>query len=65
MNFIWRFYRDPERLWRWQRIATDKSVIDESPAAYNEYEGCVANAAKEGYVFEPAQPGQPSVRRSR
>lgn len=65
MNFIWRFYRDPERLWRWQRLATDKSVIAESPAAYNEYEGCIANAAKEGYVFEPAQPGQPSVRRSR
>ena len=62
MNFIWRFYRDPERLWRWQRLSTDKSVVAESPAAYHEYEGCIANAQQEGYVFEPTQAGAPSAR---
>ena len=62
MNFIWRFYRDQERLWRWQRLSTDKSVIAESQAAYNEYEGCLASAQQEGYIFEPAQPGVPMAR---
>jgi hypothetical protein len=62
MNFIWRFYRDPERLWRWQRLSTDKSVIAESAEAFNEYEGCLAAAKQEGYKFEPAQAHMPSAR---
>jgi hypothetical protein len=55
MNFIWRFYRDQERLWRWQRLSTDKSVIAESPA--RQRAKGLANAKLEGYVFEPHRPG--------
>lgn len=55
MNFIWRFYVDPDHRWRWQRLSSDRSVVAESRAAYKEYEGCLANAKDEGYVFHPSQ----------
>ncbi|HET9403999.1 MAG TPA: hypothetical protein VFO57_05425 [Burkholderiales bacterium] len=55
MNNIWRFYVDQDRLWRWQRLAADRSLISESRAAYKEYESCLANAKIEGYVFHPSQ----------
>jgi hypothetical protein len=55
MNFVWRFYMDPEHRWRWQRLSSDRSVLAESPAGYKEYEGCMANARDEGYVFHPPQ----------
>jgi len=55
MNSIWRFYVDQDRRWRWQRLSVDHALIAESRAAYKEYEGCLANAQDEGYVFEPSQ----------
>jgi len=55
MNSIWRFYTGQDRRWRWQCLSTDKSVILESLAAYKEYEGCMADAREQGYVFEPSQ----------
>ncbi len=55
MNLIWRFYLDPQRKWRWQRLSVSQAVIAESPGAYKEYEGCVENARDQGYVFQPSQ----------
>ena len=55
MNYIWRFYVDPDRRWRWQRLSPDRSLVAESQAAYKEYENCVTNARDEGYDFQPSQ----------
>ncbi len=55
MNNIWRFFVDPDRRWRWQRLAADRSLISESRAAYKEYENCLASARNEGYDFHPSQ----------
>jgi hypothetical protein len=55
MNNIWRFYIDPNRQWRWQRLAADQSLISESPVGYLEYEKCLAGAINEGYVYHPSQ----------
>ena len=55
MNNIWRFYADQDRMWRWQRLAADRSLISESRVAYRDYESCLANARSEGYVFHPSQ----------
>jgi hypothetical protein len=55
MTGIWRFYLDEDRRWRWQRLTADRTVLSESRHAYAEYEGCLASARSEGYVFEPAQ----------
>jgi len=55
MNFIWRFYVDQDHRWRWQRLSTDRAVVAESLADYKEYEGCLANAKDEGYIFHPSQ----------
>ncbi|MBI3043784.1 MAG: DUF1508 domain-containing protein [Betaproteobacteria bacterium] len=56
MNYIWRFYMDQDRRWRWQRLSADRVLVAESRTAYKEYEGCLANAQVEGYVFHPSQP---------
>ena len=58
MNYIWRFYVDPDRRWRWQRLSPDRSLVAESRAAYKEYESCVTNARNEGYDFQPSQDRQ-------
>jgi hypothetical protein len=55
MNHIWRFYMNQDRRWRWQRFSADRVLIAESRTAYKEYEGCLANAQDEGYVFHPSQ----------
>ena len=55
MNYIWRFYMDPDRRWRWQRLSADRSLISESQIGYTEYEHCVASAGNEGYVYRPSQ----------
>ncbi len=55
MNFIWRFYQDEERHWRWQQLAVDRSVLAESLKGHAEYEKCVSEAKGKGYVHEPAQ----------
>ena len=69
MNLIWRFYMDQERQWRWQRLSVGHAVVAESPGSYKEYEGCVANAEVQGYVFQPprttrVQPRATSRKRS-
>jgi hypothetical protein len=55
MNFIWRFYTDDNRRWKWQQLSVTREVITESHTAYGEYEGCVADAKSKGYVFHPSQ----------
>lgn len=52
---IWRFYRDLDHRWRWQRLSAERLLISESGSGYAEYEGCLANAKEEGYVFLPSQ----------
>jgi len=70
MNLIWRFYLDQKQQWRWQRLSVSLGVVAESPAAYKEYEGCVANAQAQGYVFQPPlstriQTQEPSAKKRR
>jgi hypothetical protein len=52
VNAVWRFYLDPDGKWRWQRLTIHQVVISESHSAYKDYEGCVADAQKKGYVFQ-------------
>lgn len=54
MNLIWRFYLDPNRLWRWQHLAFNRDVIEASRKAYEEYEDCVEDAVARGYVSLPS-----------
>ena len=56
VNTVWRFYVGQDRKWRWQRLTVHQVVISESRAAYQDYEGCVADARGKGYVFHPSQP---------
>ena len=53
---IWRFYMAKDRLWRWQRVTVGGSVVDESRAAYGDFDSCVASARSNGYLFEKSQP---------
>jgi hypothetical protein len=67
MNIIWRFYTDPNLRWRWQRLATDRTVISESHAGYAEYDASVADATDKGYVIlasqvRPAREGRDEVK---
>lgn len=55
MNLIWRFYTDQDQRWRWQHLAVDRTVIEESRTAYKVYEECLADARDKGYVFQPSQ----------
>jgi uncharacterized protein YegP (UPF0339 family) len=55
MNLIWRFYRDQNRLWRWQHLAFNLEVVAESRKGYKEYEDCVESAVAQGYVSLPSQ----------
>jgi hypothetical protein len=58
-NIIWRFYSDPDQRWRWQCLAFDGRVVEESKSGYKEYETCLANAREKGYVFLPSQSTRP------
>ena len=53
MNLIWRFYSDSDQRWRWQHLSFSGAVLAESSKAYAEYEGCLASATEQGYVFLP------------
>lgn len=55
VSTIWRFYMDQNKQWHWQRIGMDHTVLSESPSNYKTYENCVADAQKNGHVFQPAQ----------
>ena len=57
MNIIWRFYVGEDQRWRWQRLSVSREVLAESPTAYSDYEGCLADARGQGYVFQPPQAG--------
>jgi hypothetical protein len=52
----WRFYMNKENLWRWQRVTTVGTVIDESPEASADLENCIASAKRCGYVYQESQP---------
>ena len=53
-NIIWRFYSDAAHQWRWERLAFDGTVLENSVSGYKAYEGCLANACKQGYVLLPS-----------
>jgi hypothetical protein len=55
INFVWRFYVDPDGAWRWQRLGTDSKIHGESPASHATYEVCVADAEVYGYHFARSQ----------
>ena len=54
-NVVWRFYVDVEGSWRWQQLASDQSVLSDSPTAHATYEHCVRDAENQGYRFAPSQ----------
>ncbi|OGA37596.1 MAG: hypothetical protein A3G24_08330 [Betaproteobacteria bacterium RIFCSPLOWO2_12_FULL_62_13] len=56
MSSIWRFYKDQDRQWRWQRLSIDRAVLAESRAAHKQYDECVADAQGKGYILQPSQP---------
>jgi hypothetical protein len=45
----WRFHRDANRQWRWERIASVEGVARQSASGFVSYEDCVRNAQAEGY----------------
>lgn len=55
MRIVWRFFADDSHLWRWQQLAFDGTVVGHSKTSFAQYEGCVTNAAKHGYVGVPAK----------
>jgi len=55
MNVIWRFYRDQNQRWKWQRLSVDRAVLAESASAYKEYDSCLADAQKSGHDYQPSQ----------
>jgi len=56
MRIVWRFFADPSHQWQWQQLAFDGTVVGYSKTGYVQYEACVTNAAKHGYVAVPAKP---------
>ena len=57
VNLIWRFYRGEDKQWRWQQLSAGREVVADSPAAHADYELCLADARKQGYVFQNSQVG--------
>jgi hypothetical protein len=55
-RIVWRFFADPSHQWQWQQLAFDGTVVGHSKAGYLQYEACVTNATKHGYVAVPARP---------
>ncbi len=60
VNSIWRFYSDQHRLWRWQLLAFDQTVLESSAGGYEDYERCVSNAEEHGYRYSPAKSTRPA-----
>ena len=54
-RIVWRFFADPSHQWQWQQLAFDGTVVGHSKSGYVQYEACVANAAKHGYLAVPAK----------
>ncbi|MCC6209205.1 MAG: hypothetical protein IT488_13805 [Gammaproteobacteria bacterium] len=55
MNPVWRFYVDEKHQWRWQHLGIDHAVVAESRKGYAEYDGCMDDARRRGYQFQPSQ----------
>ena len=58
VHAVWRFYVGQDRKWRWQRLTIHQVVISRSQSAYEDYDGCVADAQEKGYLFQPSHPKQ-------
>ncbi len=56
MRIVWRFFADPSHQWQWQQLAFDGTVVGQSKTGYVQYEACVTNAEKHGYMAVPARP---------
>ena len=54
-RIVWRFFADPSRQWQWQQLAFDGTVVAHSKLHYVQYEACISNAAKHGYLAVPAK----------
>jgi len=52
---IWRFYKDGDAGWKWQRLSINKVVMAESRIAFADYSECVADATQKGYQAQPSQ----------
>jgi hypothetical protein len=53
----WRFHRNVDQRWRWQKMAADQNVVAESRTSFASYAECVADAAAEGYEPLPSAAG--------
>jgi len=52
---IWRFYRDGDAGWKWQRLSINKVVMAESRVTFADYADCVRDATQKGYRHQPSQ----------
>ncbi len=52
---IWRFFRETEGGWKWQRLSINKVVMAESRVTFAEYAACVEDATQRGYQPQPSQ----------
>ncbi|MGE5465780.1 MAG: hypothetical protein ACM3RQ_01245 [Methanocella sp.] len=52
---IWRFYRDGDAGWKWQRLSINKVVMAESRVTFADYAECVRDATQKGYQHQPSQ----------
>jgi hypothetical protein len=55
MQVTWRFFVGTDMRWRWQQLTTDRNVVAESVESYDDYEGCIAAARAQGYIYHVAQ----------
>jgi len=63
-NAIWRFYIGDDHRWRWQCLSASTALIAESATSYANYETCLKNARKEGYVFYPSPTASKQVHKN-
>lgn len=52
---IWRFYKEGDAGWKWQRLSINKVVMAESRVTFAEYADCVNDATQKGYRPQPSQ----------
>jgi hypothetical protein len=55
MRGIWRFFREGDAGWKWQRLSINKVVMAESRVTFAEYAECVHDATQKGYDHRPSQ----------
>ncbi|MBE0619851.1 MAG: hypothetical protein IH605_04600 [Burkholderiales bacterium] len=62
-KIVWRFFADASHQWQWQQLAFDGTIVGHSKTGFAQYEACVTNAAKHGYMAIPAKPrgGSPNT----